>query len=284
MHLSGKRRDGHHARATTALAVGAAIVLLAGGSAALAASDAVRAPSCTAQQGQAFIDAGRYDQAIREFTCVIDAAPTEPEGYRGRMEAKVLLGRFSDAVGDCTRVYAFVVPVHADYQKTMLAGYGPRLAIAPSSVTALTGASFPPLVLLRLPGGDSRAQPASGRPAGRRLRQPLPWLEPRPQERDAGARSRGSRACDRARAGQSRCPLHRRRRVHVRLAGSRAGLRGSIGRARRRARHAAHPRDPRELVHRLRRPARRGDAHSGAHRHGHHTAPAGPRARTRRLV
>jgi tetratricopeptide (TPR) repeat protein len=117
-------------------------VLLAGGSAALAASDAVRAPNCTAQQGQAFIDAGRYDQAIREFTCVIDAAPTEPEGYRGNMEAKVLLGRFSDAVGDCTRVYAFVVPVHPDYQKTMLAGYGPRLAIAPSSVTALTGASF----------------------------------------------------------------------------------------------------------------------------------------------
>ena len=142
MHLSSKRRDGHHARATTALAVGAAIALLAGGSAALAASDAVRAPSCTAQQGQAFIDQGRYDHAVREFTCVIDAAPTEPEGYRGRMEAQVLLGRFSDAVGDCTRVYAYVVPVHADYQKTMLAGYASRLAVSPNSVTALTGASF----------------------------------------------------------------------------------------------------------------------------------------------
>ena len=141
MHPSGKRRDGHHARATTALAVGAAIVLLAGGSAALAASDAVRAPSCTAQQGQQLIDAGQYKQAIREFTCVIGADPTAVAGYRGRIEAELMLGRFSDAVRDYVRVNAFVVPVHADAQQVIIAGYDARLAVC-RRVTALTGKSF----------------------------------------------------------------------------------------------------------------------------------------------
>jgi tetratricopeptide (TPR) repeat protein len=125
----------------TLLSVGPAA--LAGGS----GTDASRSPTasaanCTPQQGQAYIDQGRYEHAIREFTCVIEAAPTEPEGYRGRMEADVLLGRFSDAVGDCTRITAFVLPAHPDAEQTMLAGYDARLAVAPASVHALTGASF----------------------------------------------------------------------------------------------------------------------------------------------
>jgi tetratricopeptide (TPR) repeat protein len=144
MRLSSKRKGGRGVRAATAgasaLAVG--VTLLAGGSAALGARDAVAAPNCTAQQGQAFIDQSEYDRAIREFSCVIDAAPTEAEGYRGRMEALLLQERFSDAVGDCTRVYAFVIPVHPDAAKTIVAGYDARLAVAPESVPALTGKSF----------------------------------------------------------------------------------------------------------------------------------------------
>ncbi|HXD09994.1 MAG TPA: hypothetical protein VN653_08030, partial [Anaerolineales bacterium] len=42
------------------------------------------AAQCTAQQGQLFIDAGQYKKAIQEFTCLIDAQPTEAAGYRGR--------------------------------------------------------------------------------------------------------------------------------------------------------------------------------------------------------
>ena len=70
-----------------------------------AAQARAEAPPCTAEQGQALIDADRYEQAVREFTCLVDAQPTEGEGYRGRIEAELLLGRFSDAVRDYTRVH-----------------------------------------------------------------------------------------------------------------------------------------------------------------------------------
>jgi tetratricopeptide (TPR) repeat protein len=99
-------------------------------------------PNCTAAKGQAFIDEGRYDKAIQEFTCVIAAEATESEGYRGRAEAKLLLGRYSDAYGDYARVTALVVPVHPDAQNTILTGYAERLTAAPDDIPALTGASF----------------------------------------------------------------------------------------------------------------------------------------------
>ena len=97
---------------------------------------------CTAAQGQALIEAGRYDQAIRMFTCLIEAQPTAVEGYRGRIEAKLLLGRYSDALGDYARITAFVEPVLPDAHELIRAGYAARLAIAPRDVVALTGASF----------------------------------------------------------------------------------------------------------------------------------------------
>ena len=100
------------------------------------------AASCTAAQGQLLIDQGRYKQAINEFTCVIDAEPTEVEGYRGRTEAQLLLGQYSNSVRDYARVTAVVTPVHPDAQTTILAGYDARLEIAPDSIPALTGASF----------------------------------------------------------------------------------------------------------------------------------------------
>src|SRR5215470_715261 len=98
--------------------------------------------TCTPDQGQLFIHEGRYEDAIREFTCIIDSQPTEVEGYRGRIEAEVLLGRYSDAVRDYQRVMAFVLPVHPDAQATIMAGYDARLAVSPDDFRALTGASF----------------------------------------------------------------------------------------------------------------------------------------------
>ena len=97
---------------------------------------------CTAAQGQAFIDEGRYERAVQVFTCVIAAQPTEVEGYRGRIEAELLLGRYSDAVRDYTRVNAFVLPVHPDAAAIIYSGYAARLASDPISLAALTGASF----------------------------------------------------------------------------------------------------------------------------------------------
>lgn len=107
-----------------------------------AAAARVDAATCSAAQGQLYIDQGRYDKAVREFSCLIDAQPTEVEGYRGRIEAEVLLNQFSYAVRDYQRVTALVMPVHPDAQATILAGYKDRLAAAPDDIPSLTGASF----------------------------------------------------------------------------------------------------------------------------------------------
>lgn len=99
-------------------------------------------PACSLAQGQAYIDTGLYSQAVIEFTCVIDAQPTEVEGYRGRIEAELQLGQFSNAVRDYARVTAYVIPVHPDAQQIIQTGYATRLAAAPDSIPALAGASF----------------------------------------------------------------------------------------------------------------------------------------------
>jgi len=106
------------------------------------ATSAYAAPTCTAQQGQLLIDAGRYKQAVNEFTCVIVADPTGIEGYRGRIEAQLLLGQYSNAFRDYARVTAVVTPVHPDAESIILAGYAARLETAPDDITALVGASF----------------------------------------------------------------------------------------------------------------------------------------------
>jgi len=55
---------------------------------------------CSLEQGQIYIDEGRYRDAIREFTWVIEGQPTEVEGYRGRIGAELLLGRYSGTFRD----------------------------------------------------------------------------------------------------------------------------------------------------------------------------------------
>jgi tetratricopeptide (TPR) repeat protein len=97
---------------------------------------------CSAEQGQLFIDAADYDRAVREFTCVILAQPTGVEGYRGRIEALLMLGEFAAAFADYALVTAFVLPVHPAAATTILNGYADRLAEAPEEIAALTGLSF----------------------------------------------------------------------------------------------------------------------------------------------
>jgi tetratricopeptide (TPR) repeat protein len=100
------------------------------------------ARQCSPEQGQIYINEGRYRDAIREFSCLVEAQPTQVEGYRGLIEAELLLGRYSDAVRDYARVTAFVLPVHPDAEARIAAGYAARLAAAPNDIPALTGASF----------------------------------------------------------------------------------------------------------------------------------------------
>ena len=100
------------------------------------------AATCSVEQGQRLIDDGLYARAIREFSCVIDAHPTAVEGYRGRIEAKLLIGRYSDAVLDGVQLNRIVVPVHPDAAATIYAEYAARLASAPNNIAALTGLGF----------------------------------------------------------------------------------------------------------------------------------------------
>jgi hypothetical protein len=109
------------------------------------------ASSCTVEQGQQFINAGQYTKAINEFACVIDADPTAVEGYRGQIEAEVMLGRYSDALRDFQRIYAFVVPVHPDAGQVIVSGYQARLAADPASLTALMGLTFAQWALYSYP-------------------------------------------------------------------------------------------------------------------------------------
>ncbi|HEU4927243.1 MAG TPA: tetratricopeptide repeat protein [Vicinamibacterales bacterium] len=97
---------------------------------------------CTVEEGQNDIDQGQYKSAVKVFSCVIDAQPSEVEGYRGRAEAQLLLGLYSDAMRDYGRVTARVLPVHPEATATILGGYAARLAMDPRSIPALTGASF----------------------------------------------------------------------------------------------------------------------------------------------
>lgn len=119
-----------------------ALLVVAGLLASIAATPVDAAPDCSAAAGQAFIDQGRYDRAVTEFTCLIRADETSVDGYRGRMEAFVLMGRYADAVHDGTRFTAVVEPAHPDAQQTVIRGYLDRLAASPTDVPALAGMTF----------------------------------------------------------------------------------------------------------------------------------------------
>jgi tetratricopeptide (TPR) repeat protein len=127
--------------ATTLAIAGIGVIGADGASAAQSGSVSAKA-QCSAAEGQQLIDSGLYDDAIDEFECVIAADPTAVEGYRGRIEAELMLRRYSDAILDYTRVAAFVLPVNPGAPTSIHASYAARLAVDPHDVVALTGASF----------------------------------------------------------------------------------------------------------------------------------------------
>ena len=94
------------------------------------------------EDGQAFIDQGEYHSAVACFSEYIVDHPTSPEGYRGRIEAWLMLRRYSDAMRDVARFNALVVPADPDSIAWVLTHYETRLAAAPNDIVALTGGSF----------------------------------------------------------------------------------------------------------------------------------------------
>jgi Tetratricopeptide repeat len=138
MNLTARRHLVAAAAALAVVGIGVSGPALAAGASPASTNKA----DCTSTTAQRLIDEGSYDAAIRAFTCVISDQPTAVDGYRGRAEAELLLGRYSDAMRDYARVTAVVVPVHPDATATIFAGYDARLAAAPNDVAALTGASF----------------------------------------------------------------------------------------------------------------------------------------------
>ena len=175
-------------------------------------------PTARPEQGQAFIDEGRYEKAVQEFTCVIAAAADRGRGLprprRGGAPPRPLLGRHG----------------------RLRPGHGPRPARAPGRRChdprrlrgpargrperdpGADGRELRPLVDFDYAQAIQRAQPSSRRPPGRPVRQPLPRLEPPAEGRDEGARRGRPRPRDRARPHEPRCPLGRRRRLRVRPA------------------------------------------------------------------
>lgn len=99
-------------------------------------------PADAAQLGQLRIDQGRYEDAVALFSCVLRTDPHALDGYRGRAEAQLLLGRFSAAMADYARITAQVLPTRPDAFDDLRAAYRARLSRRPDDQPALTGASF----------------------------------------------------------------------------------------------------------------------------------------------
>jgi hypothetical protein len=104
---------------------------------------------CSLEQRQIYINEGRYREVIREFACVIEAQPTEVEGYRGRSEAELLLGRYS---------VTFATTPHNRLRAVGLSGYAARLAAVPDDYFRSHRRELRSLVLFRLSCGDPVAQ------------------------------------------------------------------------------------------------------------------------------
>ncbi|MBK8258174.1 MAG: hypothetical protein IPK82_36595 [Polyangiaceae bacterium] len=99
-------------------------------------------PGSTLAKGQQRIDQGRYVEAVSIFSCVMQQNPLEVDAYRGRIEAQLLLGRYSDALRDYAQFSAYVWPQIPDAPDSIVAGYQTRLAQHPHNRAALIGASF----------------------------------------------------------------------------------------------------------------------------------------------
>ena len=196
--------------------------------------------------GQALIDEGHYEQALREFTSSIEAEPTEADGYRGRAEAFLMLGRFADAYHDYyAGISALVLPVRPDAPNTIVSEYAERLSADPLSIPALTGASFAQWVFFDYSSAilllDQLLAVRPDDVFGTLFRGSAQVLGGLSTVLGAADLERAMRARPRKR----RRPLHRCRRIHLRQPGPRASVRRGVDRPGPRPRHASCARDPR---------------------------------------
>lgn len=95
-----------------------------------------------AADGQSAFEAGDYAAAIAAFTCAIDADPQLVAAYRGRIDASLMSGAFSDALRDYTRLLSVVVPEQPDALEQINADYAAALEADPENIVLLTGYSF----------------------------------------------------------------------------------------------------------------------------------------------
>src|SRR5688572_23403418 len=74
-------------------------------------------------EGEAFAKGGNYDSAIAAFTCAIEDDPLDIDAYRGRIEARLMTGAYSDAMLDYADMKVQVVPEIPDALEQILAYY-----------------------------------------------------------------------------------------------------------------------------------------------------------------
>ena len=184
--------------------------------------------TCSAEQGQALIDAGQYEKAIRAFTCVIDAQPTGRRGLsrpdRGRAAPRPLLGRRARLPSASRPSWSRCIrtPWPRSSRATRL-GWRPR-----RRTSARSRARASPS------GGSSSTRRRSSlldqllRSAGRPVRERCSAARAASSRGATRAGDRGPRTGDRARPPEPRRPLHRRRRVHVRTSRPGARVRGGV--------------------------------------------------------
>lgn len=110
--------------------------------AAFAQNDACDPKTTDLQTGQAFIEAGAYSEAVTVFACVIAANPLDITAYRGKIEANLLAGKYSDAVHGYTEINIHVIPEVPDAVTQIIAYYQETLPTDPNNVILLTGYSF----------------------------------------------------------------------------------------------------------------------------------------------
>jgi hypothetical protein len=95
-------------------------------------------------KGQQQINQGQYEEAIRTFSSILQTDPRTVDAYRGRSEAKLLLGQYADAYDDIFALAnATIQPSDVDDLGNQIkASYAQRLQSSPWDVPALTGAAF----------------------------------------------------------------------------------------------------------------------------------------------
>jgi tetratricopeptide (TPR) repeat protein len=93
-------------------------------------------------EGEAFAKSGDYDAAIAAFTCAIESDPLDIDAYRGRIEARLMIGAYSDAMLDYADVKVQIVPENPDALEQILAYYQAALAEDAGNVALLSGYSF----------------------------------------------------------------------------------------------------------------------------------------------